>query len=870
MLEKEIPGYTPKVEVVFTPEQGVPFDVKKIGHRWQLSVNKTHFESKGFSPDEIDGAIHLEEECLIRQTRVSSQEDVEGLRKWQDLASDDPKAVAFKAAFERLTALSSLEEKRGERARLAKKYLEKFASRSLGTDYTDQLFSSVLKTGLGQDETPDTKLVATVLDNLKKQERVEDRDVSALGALISADLSSTARASWFEARFLPRLQFLKYQDALKNKQDEPENESEPQPPSSPSPSEAKDEFEQHGGREEKEKGQPLFIVDPSYTGYWEEDSYDVLDENTGRLTKSDTQKAKTEISTPTDNIIASSKRTISGYSGTNLFALPLAPGFQLTKQGLDLLKSQDAQVLNDSEGHIFIQSQTNIQIRPEIAMSTKPNNAGTVSIDLDISKQKLPDEIADELYRINHLVTDSLGKIQQWDDFIKTSFQHPSDNNQTVTMYSSVDNSASRLEKAVEGKLLDCYLAREFFIAGLKRLDLQNVEWRAVNGHYVAPTTRDGTSHMHTGTAHAWVKIRLDKVGNWIIIDPTPPGDQAHQGEGSIDEFSQLFLQSISQEDLKEMEKEAIAFGQRRTPETEDQYLLEFAREAGISKEEAQKILAVLSNVDKFKDRQGRFILARLKEQFDRIIDEYTVMRQEDLGLIEMSRGRGLEDPVAAFIDIQAGQLDPTGFAKKRLIEEKEQYYGGWDLEVVTDGSGSMTGSLEGRTKYLVQRDISYLLQKGLHRFSQEAQRRKLRLVTPLKIRSSQYIFRGNRIEEIKPLTDEFTPLQMVLLWKKSAENIGGGTPAHLGLQAILDRIPPKEAQLLKDKKLLKVVALISDGGYDDPARVRNLINRLSQINVIVAEFHIADARSLEDLPQNVAERVIEAARLLMPERVRK
>ena len=87
MLEREMSGYDPKVEVIFVPEQDVPFGVKKTGSRWQLSVNKSHLESKGFSPDEIKGAIYLEEACLIKQTHITSPDDVEGLRKWQGLGN---------------------------------------------------------------------------------------------------------------------------------------------------------------------------------------------------------------------------------------------------------------------------------------------------------------------------------------------------------------------------------------------------------------------------------------------------------------------------------------------------------------------------------------------------------------------------------------------------------------------------------------------------------------------------------------------------------------------------------------------------------------------------------------------------------------
>lgn len=872
MLEAETSGYAPKVEIVFKTDQEGPFAVNKAGTQWQLSVNRAYFTSKGFLPDEIDGAIYLEEERLGKQVGANSLSAVDGVRKWQNVARDNPKASTFKMAFERLATLASLEERDGHKAALARRYLERFASRPPSSTNTDQLFSTILLTGLGKETFPTTKAVETVTNNLKKPETIEDRNVSPFDALISPDLSFASRSSWFEARFLPRLEFLERQDRLKKEQktenQKPENNTDSQDTPEPTPQATQDEFEQRRGREEKGKGKPIFIINPSFTGFWEEDSFDSMDEQTGRLIKSSTQRMRTAITridqVPTDG----TKRTISGNTGTDLFSLPLAPGFQLTQEGLANLSSQGIGVFSDVEGHTFLQSTSNTKITAEIAMIPELSNFGINSRNNEISNQTLPDEISQNLSRISNLPSDSLGKLQEWKDFIGNYFKYPTDD-QVESMYATVDGSSSRLSTMAQEKLLDCYLAREFFIAGLKRLNLDDVEWRGVNGHYIAASQRDGTAHISSGTGHAWIKVRVPGEKNWIIFDPTPPGDPVHEGESAMDEFGEATPQEFSEQNLADLEKEARD-ARKSTVETQDHYLLEFAQEAGVSPAEAQKILTILAQVDQLKDKQGRNILARLREQFDRIIEKYTVLRQENMGDVEMSRGQSLDDPVAAYIDLRSGSSDPLGFERRRIVEDTEQYYGGLDLEIVTDGSGSMNESLGGKVKFKVQQEMGYLLHRALHRFSQEAQRRKLRLVTPLKIRSSQYMFRGNDIEIIKPLSEELTPAQMALLWKKSAENIGGGTPAHLGLQVVLDKLPPDEVKLLQDKKLLKIVALISDGDYDDDSRVRNLINSLRALNVVVAEFPITDSRSLDELPANVAAKVIEAAATLMPERVGK
>jgi len=852
-----------------------PFSAIKTDTGWQLNINRSYFLSKGFTAAEIEGAYHLELERLKRQTGQDTQDGINGLRKWQNLAADNSRAVAFKSAFERISALRALEGNDPEKAALARRFLGKYTLRQ-GTNSADQLFNLILKKGLDHDVETSTGPASQVITNLGKTEEIEKREVSPIDALFNEDLSFSAKAAWFEARFLPRLEFLQQQDLQKEQNKEKEEQaqepSESQEPPPPSPSQ--DEYEQHRGREEKGKGAPTFVIKPGITGYWEGESYDILDEQTGRLSKSDTQKIKTAIAAINGNFVTGSEKTIEGQSGTNLFSLPLVANFQPTQKGIDSAKSSDMDIFSDAEGHVFIKPTQNGSYNIEIAQSQDETQRGITSTDTEIQSADFPQEISNKLEEIRHSTTDGFERVALWQEFIQSTFHYPQDD-QVENMYAQVDQSQSRIAKMAEIKFLDCYLARELFIGGLKRLDIPDMEWRSVNGFYAASKQKDNSVHLSSGNAHAWVKVRYQKDKEWTIFDPTPPGDPIHSGEQAQEEFAESSPELLSEDDIKEMEKEASEDGEKQSHKTQDEYLMQFAQDAQIPPEEARQILEVLRRVDELKDRQGRNILSRLREQFDRIIEYYTVQRKEFIGNVEMSRGFELDEPVATKIDVRSGSLDPTGFKRPRFIEEKEEYYGGLDLEIVADGSGSMEQSLGSKAKYLVQRDMSYLLHRALHRFSGEAQRRKLRLVTPLNIRSSQYMFRGGtrdqgEVTEIMPISETFTPSQMAILWRESANNVGGGTPAHLGLEAILDKITPEEVKLLQDKKLLKVVALISDGGYDDASKVNRLKNRLEDLNVIVAEFRINSQQSLEALPQNVAEKVIEAAKLLMPERIRR
>lgn len=860
-----------QIETKVKNDQQEPFKAKKEGSVWMLNVNRDHFLSRGFTPLEIDGATFLEEERLLSQVSAGSISEFNGLKNWQEIRQNNPVASSFKNLFERISALKSLEKKDQTKANLARRYLSKIAACSYSPKYPDQLLQSILNRALQQASLPASELVSNMLANLAREEQIEERSVSSLEALSSPQLSYEAKKVWFENRLLPRIEFLSRQEEVRIKetqQEQPELNKEDEKQVHPTPPETQDECEQHRGKESSGKSDPIFTIDPFNGGYWETESYDIIDEKTGRLKKSDTQARKIPISSDREN--GETVCTIKGSSGTNLFSLPLILNLTPDQESLVQLQAEGIEIFTDIEGHIFIKSKEDKPYEVKLTRAFIKPQIENIQNDTHIIESALPADISEKLKEINESGLDSLEKATLWQDFVRSYFKYPKDE-QVESMYANIDgNSGNRLTSITQGKVLDCYLAREFFLGGLKRLNLQDIEWRSVSGHYLSSKQTDGTGHLNSGTGHAWIKLRMIGSDEWVIFDPTPAGDPLKEGEGTMSDFDSSSQDMISQEDLKQMEEELGGLDKPKYIDPEEKYLMEFAKEADISEDEARQILSTLKHIDELKDRSGRNILQRVKEQFDRIIQAYTVERVESLGNVEMSRGRDLEEPVEAYLDIRTGSLDPKGFSRKTITEENEELYGGFDIEIVADGSGSMNNTVGGIAKYIAQQKMSYLLHRGAHYFAKEAQKRKLRLKTPLGVRSSQYIFRGNNIEEVKHLSSEFTPIQMAQLWKRSAENIGGGTPAHLGLQAVLDSIPPEELELLSDRKLLKVVALITDGGYNNPQEVERLKRMLEEINVVVAEFRVSDSKSLEELPENVAEKVIEAAKKLMPEKVKK
>ena len=339
------------IEIAFDETINVPFRAIEQDNEWQLQVNRSYFENRGFTGTEIEGACALEGERAIRQISLYTRESISGFRKWRSLGKADSQVQAYQTLFERLAALRALEKRDPQRAQLARSFLAKF-SVSGEQSYPEQLFAGILSKQIKGDIQVDTA-VEKVITSLERDESVEGRTVSPIDALQSPSLSFEAKAAWFDNRFLPWLEFLKTQQAAKHQEppgeakEQSEAKSDQEPPTPPP---ATDEYEQHRGREEKQEGAPpIFKVEPYQGGYFEQDSYDKVDEASGKLSKSQAQAVQGQ-RIPTKSSPEepdNPHRKISGHSGTDLFALPLVANHQLTERGLTNLQGLGIEILAD-------------------------------------------------------------------------------------------------------------------------------------------------------------------------------------------------------------------------------------------------------------------------------------------------------------------------------------------------------------------------------------------------------------------------------------------------------------------------------------------------------------------------------------------
>ncbi len=354
--------------------------------------------------------------------------------------------------------------------------------------------------------------------------------------------------------------------------------------------------------------------------------------------------------------------------------------------------------------------------------------------------------------------------------------------------------------------------------------------------------------------------------------DPGKSDDGEHEGD-----FGEHDATDVSDEELVAMQEAVERESKNRQERKELTDTVQvFAKEAGVTVEQAREILTAIERAKEFKDRKGRNILRRLKEEFANIVQK-NLRVVEDETMTTMSRGRRLRKPVRAMLDLRTGNLDPRGFARKTSTIEMEQVYGGFDVVLVADKSGSMTEvQSDGQTKAAKQQVMVFLLAEALHTASKDFQRMKVRCISPVDVRLGVVSF-GNGASRIElPLGETWGPKEQAMLWQSMQKNIGGGTPDFLGLQTAQHVLGNPNT------KRLRLILGSTDGESDNGVEARRVADeqRVAGTGTVVEMAGVGDGAkhvkatygdhgmwlsNYDDLPEWAAEHVVATAKKLLP-----
>ena len=204
-----------------------------------------------------------------------------------------------------------------------------------------------------------------------------------------------------------------------------------------------------------------------------------------------------------------------------------------------------------------------------------------------------------------------------------------------------------------------------------------------------------------------------------------------------------------------------------------------------------------------------------MQETFGDIVQQ-NLRTVADETMTTMSRGQKLRNPVRAFIDLRSGNIYPRGFARKYTHEVVEQLYGGFDVVLVVDKSGSMNEMQDdGQTKAAKQQTMLFVLAEALYGAAKAFRKLGTQCISPVDIRLSVVSFGSGTSRIELPLGEVWGPIEQVMLWKSMQQNIGGGTQDFLGLETA--------QRLLGDTNARRLRLLLgsTDGGSDDAVRTR-------------------------------------------------
>lgn len=177
---------------------------------------------------------------------------------------------------------------------------------------------------------------------------------------------------------------------------------------------------------------------------------------------------------------------------------------------------------------------------------------------------------------------------------------------------------------------------------------------------------------------------------------------------------------------------------------------------------------------------------------------------------------------------------------------------------LVVDRSGSIDqiDPLTNRSKKEEQQLAGFLTLDGVNAFSYktEAAARQDLLLSPLSVRTGVVAFQGGNADVIKPPSGTWTEKEQYEVWSKMESNIGGGTPAHLGLMKVRMEIECLRASDKKrldpfyQKSRLQVVMVFMDGGVDNKAAYLAEQKKLEDIGVYVSSWGMTESARIVEL----------------------
>ncbi len=840
----------------------------------------------------------------------------------QKTGSEQPPAVASAEAPFDVSRFSSLSEARAyqawkqdvptpvrfmvESAMMGKPY----QTEPTGLPHVDA-FLEALGKQLSDPTKPLPKNLPASLDGLFASLRSIQTDQGAgdgIALLASKEGSFKAKLSIWKDHVLPIISWLKEQDlapppdeskgeeALEREEQEADQYPVADEPLIPPPPASAMNMEMQDLEKQEGEPRPFFSVHPFYGGYFREQLFERW--NSAMLTWEASPSVQESLpQEPLDTLLV---RTLSGAArGGQQMALPLPYDWSIDQDSIQTDAPKEAiHFTHDQHGNVFLLIDTSGVWSYQMRIGRKVrriSRRSSPTAEDQAMQARMPKELKEQVRETAAARLSSKGKADMLVKTVRDHLEYSTDPNMNAVYRS---NPAAYFERIWEKKQADCKVSNTEAAAPLR---LATIPCRMVGGHYVKIKSKDDRALLTSGTGHAWLEVYDQDTAMWFKADATPKGDptldedrpdeQQESGEGDYGEQEAEIMSDEKLEELIQSLEEAQDKPQEKKT-SEERLLEQFVEQAQCSKEEAREVLAAFRRLRELKDAKGERIGQKLITEWKKLVQNRMVKQQVYQGPVRMSEGDDLEDPVAALIDVRSGELDPTGFERIQTIEKREKLFGGLDIYLLIDGSGSMAerDPKSGRIKSELQRDFVMLYVDSLMQCAFLSRQAEGRLTAPLPIRVQVVSIHGSVSVDL-PLVDRWSPKEQVALYRSVMRTATNSTPDHAGLMAIEQKIlSEREAWKGKthkpgQKPPLEFVVTTLDGGSDDPASVQAVLGRLRSAGVVDFAYGMTAAakpieaiyhpnakvtEDLSELPCIVTKDTLGVFKTLYPERVKR
>jgi hypothetical protein len=705
----------------------------------------------------------------------------------------------------------------------------------------------------------------------------ELRESGDLDLLFSGDTPYEVKTNRIETRLMGELRGRRALDRRDRKLEERPTEERPAVPP-PARDESKPGMDEMERGKEGEMPPAIWTISPAYGGYYKEQSFDTWDDQNNKWKQGNYEYADIKAALPDLEDLKESKQISASLPAGQWTRLPLPYNHWLSTEKLS------CQVKVDQNGDCIVYSESGGPTAFEV-IKGDPSRPMPQPEGLQEFTPKFQEETFNRLKEIAVSKKGNIAKARAAAGWTMKRLNYSNDSSFNQIYDSHPNGYVAAID---EHRQADCDVANTYFASLCSVLGIPVCH---VVGHMVKGKDKEGNSRITSGTGHAWSEIWDEVESKWVRIDATPLGDpqleqEESDGESIPGDYGEREAVGPSDEYLAELERKLVELTEQLSYSTDERQL---AEAAGVELSEARQIVKEITEAENTRLPNGQRVVDMLSQLFSLIIEARRTATPDDTGpLRKQEGGEEIDDIVAHKIGIKAHETDPRSRQRPYEKEAIEQVFGGFDLYMIGDKSGSMSETVDGEAKWRIQRRAEYLIFSALNRFEKNLTKANLRSKQPLTVRSEGISFRdSNEIDEDKPLTNDFSATDKVKLWR-SLGNQGSGNGDVAALTHIYQKINAEHESIEQQVKVddrLRIIIACSDGYPDNPGGVRSLAESLGKLNSVVVGLGLTETASavptifntpnsrgevvldINHLPAVVAKHVILEATKLFPEK---